>query len=354
MATKNPVRMFTFSRRIPVLFTLFLTLFGCGSSDSEHRIYEQEKVLMGTVMKIKAEGPAHDEQQTRSAFDAAFRLIASLESDLSEWQEASPVSQANRAAGLEKIAVPEPVITVTRKSLDIGRITDGAFDVTFRPLGRLWNIKNRKTPPPADSIAIAGRLVDYRQIELDTLEKTIFLKKTGMEIGFGGIAKGYAAWRAGELLKSRGINNFIINAGGDLYVHGKKNRQYWTSGITDPDNKTSKKPVIAFQILKPCGIATSGEYENFFLWQGKRYHHIIDPETGYPAEGMKSVTVFSEDPAKADAYATAFFILGYEKSLEIIGQDPSAAFIMIDMNGRMLRSPNLDRYILVLKNQDNF
>ncbi|MEE9905741.1 MAG: FAD:protein FMN transferase [Chlorobium sp.] len=340
-------------QRCPI-FLFCLLLLACEQKGLDHRIYEQEKVLMGTVMKIKAEALQQDEMKTREAFDDAFRLIAALESDLSEWQEASPVSLVNRNAGINPVAVPEPVVTVTRKSLEIALISDGAFDVTFRPLGRLWNIRSRKMPPPADSIAVIARLVDYRLIELDTLRSTIFLKKPGMEIGFGGIAKGYAAWKAGELLKDRGIVNFIINAGGDLYVHGSKNGSSWSSGITDPDNKTGGKPVIAFRILKPCGIATSGNYENYFVWQGKRYHHIIDPSTGYPAEGIKSATVFSDDPAKADAYATAFFILGYDKALEIIGKDSKAAFILIDKDNRILRSPNLGRYIAILDNQTGF
>ncbi|WP_449258171.1 FAD:protein FMN transferase [Chlorobium limicola] len=340
-------------QRCPI-FLFCLLLLACEQKGLDHRIYEQEKVLMGTVMKIKAEALQQDEMKTREAFDDAFRLIAALESDLSEWQEASPVSLVNRNAGINPVAVPEPVVTVTRKSLEIALISDGAFDVTFRPLGRLWNIRSRKMPPPADSIAVIARLVDYRLIELDTLRSTIFLKKPGMEIGFGGIAKGYAAWKAGELLKARGIVNFIINAGGDLYVHGSKNGSSWSSGITDPDNKTGGKPVIAFRILKPCGIATSGNYENYFVWQGKRYHHIIDPSTGYPAEGIKSATVFSDDPAKADAYATAFFILGYDKALEIIGKDSKAAFILIDKDNRILRSPNLGRYIAILDNQTGF
>jgi len=336
------------------MFILCIILLACEQKDHEHRIYEQEKVLMGTVMKIKAEALRQDEMKTREAFDDAFRLIAALESDLSEWQEASPVSLVNRNAGKNPVIVPEPVVTVTRKSQEISRISEGAFDITFRPLGRLWNIRSRKMPPPADSIAVIRRMVDYRLMELDTLRSTLFLKKPGMEIGFGGIAKGYGAWRAGELLKARGIGNFIINAGGDLYVHGKKNGSCWTSGITDPDHKSSGKPLIAFQVLKPCGIATSGNYENYFVWQGKRYHHIIDPSTGYPAEGIKSATVFADDPAKADAYATAFFILGYDRSLEIIGKDPKAAFILIDQDNRILRSPNLGRYITTLDGQPGF
>ena len=326
------------------VFIFFLTLLSCAQQGDTLRIYEQEKMMMGTVMKIKAVAEGDAEEKTQEAFDAAFREIAELESELSEWQPASPVSEVNRYAGEKRVQVPDAVVAVMEKALDIADVTDGAFDVTFKPIGRLWNVKERTSPPPADSIKRVLRLVDYKQIDLDTLRNTLFLKKKGMEIGFGGIAKGYAAYRAGEVLEEYGINNYIINAGGDLYVKGKKGDKRWTSGIKDPDTKQAK-PLLAFSIVKPCGIATSGDYESYFTYEGIRYHHIIDLRTGYPARGVKSVTVFSEDPAKADAYATAFFILGHEKALRVVKQDPSLAFILIDDKNMMLKSPNIEEFI---------
>ncbi|MCG8343065.1 MAG: FAD:protein FMN transferase [Chlorobiales bacterium] len=205
-------------------------------------------------------------------------------------------------------------------------------------------MKERTSPPPPDSIRATLKHVDYTQIELDTLQNTLFLKKQGMEIGFGGIAKGYAAFRAGEVLEKYGIADYIINAGGDLYVKGKKGDRRWTSEIKDPDSK-QKKPLLAFSVIKACGIATSGDYESFFVHEGTRYHHIIDLSTGYPARGAKSVTVFSEDPSKADAYATAFFILGHEHALRIVEQNPSLAFILIDDKDTIHKSPNIDEFI---------
>ena len=300
--------------------------------------------MMGTVMKIKAVAEGGEEEKTQEAFDAAFREIAELESELSEWQPTSPISAVNRNAGLGRVKVPEAVVTVTQKALDIADVTDGAFDVTFKPIGRLWNVKERTSPPPADSIKRVLRLVDYKQIDLDTLRNTLFLRKTGMEIGFGGIAKGYAAYHAGKALEKYGINNYIINAGGDLYVKGKKGDRRWTSGIQNPD-RGQQKTLLAFSIVKPCGIATSGDYESYFIHEGTRYHHIIDLATGYPARGVKSFTVFSEDPAKADAYSTAFFILGHEKALRIVKQDPSLAFILIDDKDRIFKSPNIEEFI---------
>ena len=330
------------------VFILTLTLLSCSSQTKSLSIYEQEKVMMGTVMKIKAVAKGDAEAKTEEAFGAAFREISALESELSEWQPGSPVSEVNRNAGTERVAVPEAVVTVTQKALDIAEVTEGAFDVTFKPIGRLWNVKERTSPPPPDSIRAALKQVDYKQIELDTLKNTLFLKREGMEIGFGGIAKGYAALHAGRILEEYGIGNYIINAGGDLYVKGSKGERRWTSGIKNPD-KQEGKPLLAFSILKSCGIATSGNYENFFIHEGIRYHHIIDLSTGYPSRGMKSTTVFSEDPAIADAYATAFFILGYEKSLQIVQNDPSLAFILIDEKGTIYKSPNIGEFIQELQ-----
>lgn len=299
---------------------------------------------MGTVMKIKAVGPGGEEESVRDAFGAAFREISELESELSEWQPASPVSAVNREAGVRGVKVPASVVTVAKEALEIAGRTEGAFDVTFKPLGRLWNVTERSAPPSPDSIRAVLKLVDYRKVRLDTLKGTLFLKKSGMEIGFGGIAKGYAAQRAGEVLEEHGMDNYIINAGGDLYVRGKKGERRWTSGIKNPDNREGK-PVLAFSVLKACGIATSGNYESYFTHDGVRYHHIVDLETGYPARGVKSVTVFSENPAHADAYATAFFILGHAEALRIVERDPSLAFILIDDDDTTYRSPNIGEFI---------
>lgn len=329
----------------PLLFLAFLVLAACSGAGDDLRIYEQEKIMMGTVMKIKAvSSDRMTEKEVQEIFDSAFREMSDLESELSEWQPASPVSAVNRLAGSKAVDVPPSVITVTEKALEIASMSQGAFDVTFKPVGRLWDVKNRTVPPPPDSIMAALDLVDYRHIRLDTINATLMLGRSGMEIGFGGIAKGYAAWRAGEVLRENGIENFIINAGGDLYVSGKKAERNWTSGIKNPDTGNSK-PVTTFDIIAPCGIATSGAYENYFIYKGRHYHHIIDLRTGYPAEGLKSVTVFSTDPAKADAYATAFFVLGAEKALAITRKDPSIACILIDSDDQVTRSDNLANFI---------
>ncbi|HCD35556.1 FAD:protein FMN transferase [Chlorobium phaeovibrioides] len=319
-------------------------LLSCTPNDPPARLYEQEKVLMGTVFKFKSAVSSISEDSVRQSYKDAFREIARLESQLSEWIEESPVSRAAQRAGESPVPITPDILRVTDLALSISEHTDGAFDCTFLPLGELWNIRHRKQPPTQDSINSALQFVNWREVETNREEMTLFLRNKGMRIGFGGIGKGYAAKQAGLILEKKGITDYIIDAGGDLFVHGKKGSEPWTSGIQNPD-LSNAPPVVRFRIKKACGIATSGGYENYFTWKGKRYHHIIDLKTGWPKEGMKSSTVFSADPAKADAYATAFYILGSEKSLEVTRRDTTVAFILIDSTGTIKKSPNLSRFI---------
>ncbi|MDT9546853.1 MAG: FAD:protein FMN transferase [Chlorobium sp.] len=333
-----------FLRHILLVVLPLTALLSCSPKAPPVTIYEQEKVLMGTVFKIKSAVSSIPEESVRESYKEAFREIARLESQLSEWIEESPVSEAARRAGKSPVPITPDILTVTDLALSISEHTGGAFDCTFLPLGRLWNFRHRKHPPTQDSINNALRLVNWREVENNRQEMTLFLRNKGMRIGFGGIGKGYAAKKAGLILEKRGITDYIIDAGGDLFVHGSKGSEPWTSGIQNPDQKNAP-PVVRFKIKRSCGIATSGGYENYFLWRGTRYHHIIDLRTGWPARGMKSSTVFSVDPAKADAYATAFYILGPDKSLQVTRRDTTVAFILIDSTGTIKKSPNLSRFI---------
>jgi len=333
-------------RALPIFALFLLLFFGCKHNPaSEELIYEKEQILMGTVFKIKV---AVDENEiSKSGLDTlineAFAKIDSLEQDMSEWIASSPISQVAANSGKQPVKITPDIAELISEALAISRQTNGAFDISFKPLGRLWDVKNRTEPPTDAEIDSAKQYVDFTQIQLDSAKLTLFLKKPGMQIGLGGIAKGYAAKAAGQVLASHGIRNYIVNAGGDLYFAGKKGEKHWTSGIKNPENPN--EPFSKFEIIKDQGIATSGDYENFFVYNEKRYHHIINPKTGYPSEGYHSVTVFSENPALADAYATAFFLVGYENALKIVEEVPTIAFIMIDNDYDVIKSPNLDQFI---------
>ena len=312
---------------------------------SDPPFFEKYEVLMGTVFRIKV--PRSENNLSLKSFQEISRKaldkVSQLENEMSEWKNNSPISLAAAFAGIEPVNVTPDVFHVLESALMVSEETGGVFDISFRPLGWVWNVKKRKIPPTYEEIKPALRFVNYKNIVLDKEKKTLFLKQKGMQIGLGGIAKGYAAKKAGEVLETAGIHNYIINAGGDLFVKGKKGKLPWTSGIKDPEGGHTL--IAKFRIKKDGAVVTSGDYENFFIYEGKKYHHIIDPRTGYPARGMKSVTVFSENPTLADAYATPFFILGYEKSLQIVKRKKNLAFIMIDDGGRIKKSPNVADFI---------
>ncbi len=333
-------------RKLKFFAVLILLLWGCQTHDNPNiRVYEKERLQMGTLFKIKV--AVNENQYTTgrldSAIEKAFNEIDRLEQDMSEWIKTSPISMAAYHAGQKPVLITPEISELVAKALSISKQTDGAFDISFKPLGKLWDVKNRTEPPSQDAIDSAKALVNYNRIELEETELKLFLKKQGMSIGLGGIAKGYAAEAAGKILALNGITNYIVYAGGDLYVSGQKGSLPWTSGIKNP--KAEERLFSTFGILKSQGIATSGDYENYFVYQGRKYHHIINPKTGYPSEGYRSVTVFSENPALADAYATAFFILGYEKALAIVDEVKTIAFIMIDNSYELKKSPNLDQFI---------
>jgi len=309
----------------------------------EGSTHEALQELMGTIVKIKAHGKGLSRGRFDEVSRSAFAEIARLEKEMSEWIPESPISQAARFAGQKAVPVSEEIIAVIDLSLAVSRQTGGAFDISFKPLGRLWRVEKRKEPPRKEEIRDALRLVDYRNITLDKERRTLFLKRPGMAVGLGAIAKGYAAGRAARKMAEGGIRDFIIDAGGDLYFSGSKGAKAWTCGIQDPDRKGEQ--LIRLKVKMDCAVVTSGDYERYFDFQGRRYHHIIDTRTGYPATGTRSVTVLARDPAVADAYATSFFILGPVKAAEIAGRNPGVAFILIDDRGKIWRGGPIDEFV---------
>lgn len=298
-------------------------------------VHEAQRALMGTIFKVKAYGEGLSRERFAAVSDAAFAEVARIEAEMSEWRPESPISQANLLAGRQAVSLPDETLALIDLALALSRETGGVFDISFKPLGRLWKVETGRTPPDGKAIREARRLVDYRQIELDRSRKTILLRKPGMAIGLGAIAKGYAAGRAAQIMRAQGIGNLIVDAGGDLYFSGTRGGEDWICGIRDPDGKPD--PIIRMRVRKDCAIVTSGDYERYFEYQGKRYHHIIDPRTGAPAEGTRSVTVLAADPAVADAYATAFFILGPAASERIVRRTSGVAYLLIDQAGKIWR-----------------
>lgn len=285
---------------------------------------------------------AEHEQEGNVAIDAAIEEVRRIEYLLTTFSDLSQTSLINEHAGLSPVKVDEEVISLIERSVRISEITDGAFDITYGSIDkRLWNFDPGMTSLPDEATALASvGLIDYRNVILDKEKSTVFLKNKGMRIGFGGIGKGYAADKAKLVLQKLGIKSGIVNAAGDLVTWGTQSTgRPWTVGIADPEQ--TDRPFSALKI-SDMAIATSGSYEKFVTINGKRYSHTIDPKTGLPVSGVKSVSIICPSAELADALATPVVVMGVKIGLELINQIKQVACIVIDDNDRVYTSNNIN------------
>jgi len=261
-----------------------------------------------------------------------------IETLMSPWLDSSDVTRINRSAGKERVKVSPETFKVIQKAQEISELSEGGFDITIGPLTELWSkAREKKVPPSIEEVKEKLGLVNFKNIEMDQ-EGKVFLKKKGMAIDLGGIAKGYAVDRAFNLLKSLGYINLIVNAGGDLRVGGLKNNQPWSIGIQNP--RKSKK-ILARISVSDMAVITSGDYEKYFIYQGKRYHHIFHPKDGFPPEGCQSVTIVTKDCITADGLATAVFVLGAKKGYSLCQKLEGVDCLIVDKEGKIIFSPGL-------------
>ena len=290
---------------------------------------------MGTDVSIEAIGP--DIATLDTALQAAEVELRRIEDVMTSWRD-SPLTRLNAQAGQGPQPVSQELADLVGYGLAIGELTDGAFDITFASVGKLWDFK--ATPPrvpSAEQIALALETVGFQKVQLDLDGITIDLPK-GTRIGLGGIAKGLGVDRAMAVLLDHGVENAVVNAGGDMKVLGTKFGEPWRIAVKHPRHKDE---VIAMVPLSNTCMVTSGDYERFFEFEGKRYHHILDPRTGYPATGAMSVTVIAQNAAFADALATAFAVLGPTRSLEITESLPQVECLIVDLKGVVTSSSGL-------------
>ena len=252
-----------------------------------------------------------------------------IETLISSWDEYSQTAEINRNAGIKPVQVDEELFGLIQRGLHISKITSGAFDLTFAGIENIWKFDGSITDLP-DSAAIAKskQLIDHNAVTLDRTNQSVYLQKSGMRIGFGGIGKGYSANKVRDILKERGVNGGTIDAGGDLITWGNNHiDKPWKVGIRNPGKDQT---AIGYLDVSGKAVVTSGNYERFLVIDGERYSHIIDPRTGWPAKGLKSVTVVADDAELADALATAVFVLGKEVGLDLIEQLPNIDCVVID------------------------
>ena len=318
-----------------LLFSSLVLIFYPSSSYSTN-LYKYHQVSMGTVVEITLIGD--DSEAANQAALRAFQEIKRIETLMSPWLDSSDVTRINRAAGKEWVKVSPETMEVIKKAQEISELSEGGFDITVGPLSELWRkAREKKTPPPVEDVKGKLDLVNYKKLGIDS-EGKVLLKKKGMAMDLGGIAKGYAVDRAFELLMSLGYKNMIVNAGGDLRAGGLKNNQPWSIGIQHPRDS---KIILARISVSDTAVATSGDYEKFFLDQGKRYHHIFNPKDGFPTNGYQSVTILCKDGMTADALATAVFVLGPEKGYPLCQKLEGVNCLIVDQEGKIIISSGL-------------
>jgi len=314
-----------------------LTLF---SLVSEAQILRKRTVLlMGGRFDITI--VAKDSITAEMSIDTVINEVTRIENLISDWKPESQISQVNANAGIRPVQVDKEVFGLTERALELSKITNGAFDISFAAMDRIWKFDGSMTVMPTpEAIKKSVEKVGYRNIILDKEHSTIFLKLKGMKIGFGALGEGYAADVCRDMMLARGIKAGIVNGSGDMSTWGKQSDgSDWIIGITNP---MKKDKIFAVVPLRQGAAVTSGSYEKFVIFDGKRFSHIINPATGYPATGLCSVTVFGPNAEMANGLSTSLMVMGKEAGLNLINRFPAFKCIMISDGGRIISSKNMD------------
>ncbi len=271
----------------------------------------------------------------------AINEISRIEKLISEWDSTTQTSAIIKQAGIGPVKVDKELYDLIQRSIVYSKLSDGAFDISFAGLDGIWKFDGAmKTLPDAQLINEKLALVGYEKIILNPIDTSVYLSVKGMRIGFGAIGKGYAADMAKKLLQNKGVAAGIVNASGDLITWGKQpNGDSWTVAITNPFDKEKAFGILP---LDNWAVATSGDYEKFVEFDGIRYAHIIDPRTGYPAQGLVSVTIFAPTAEMSDALATSVFVLGAEIGIDRVGQIPDVACIVVTEKGELFSTKNIN------------
>ncbi len=270
-----------------------------------------QRTMMGTMWGIEVADHGRAEE-ARKAIDRAYAELARIENLMSEWKPESPISQVDAAAGKHAVEVPAELRELLERSIGYSKATQGTFDVTWRGMGHIWHFDDAFEVPTAAAVSAARHLVDYRAVRIDG--NSVYLPE-GMNIGLGGIAKGYAVDRAALILKQAGFPDSLVDGGGDVLASGTRDDGPWRLGIQDPRGEHGS--IIGVAEVSGMALVTSGDYERFRIVNGVRYHHIIDPRTGWPASASSSVSVLAKTAEQGVVLAKGIFILGPQEGLAL-------------------------------------
>ncbi|MGY3054921.1 thiamine biosynthesis lipoprotein [Pedobacter sp. UYEF25] len=314
---------------------LFLLIVINFASSAQKVAKTRTTLLMGGRFDITI--VANNAQIAENNIDTVISEISRIENLISDWKARSQVSAVNRNAGIAPVKVDRELIALTQRAIKLSEITNGAFDISFAAMDKIWKFDGSMNEMPSEeAIKNSVEKVGYKNIVVDSINSTIFLKRTGMKIGFGALGEGYAADRCREMMKRKGIGAGIVNASGDMSVWGKQpNGKLWRIGIANPFNEDT-----IFEVLKlhQQAAVTSGSYRKFVVLNGKRYSHIINPSTGYPATGLISVTVFGNSTEIANGLSTSVMVLGLNKGLKLLDEFVGYSYIIITDAGKVISS----------------
>lgn len=319
-----------------LIFAALLNLAACAGR--KPAVYKKTKPLMDTLVTITV--VTNSEGEAEKAIDDALSTIDRFSGLINFFSDRSELAQINGDAGIRPVRVSPDTLGVIERAVFIAEKSGGAFDPTIGPETRMWDFSKKIRPPDA-SIREKLGLVNYRDILVDREKSTVFLRRKGMMLDLGGIAKGYAADMALENLKRNGITAGLVAAAGDIRAFGlKPDGTPWNIGIKNPRQNSKADELIARARLTGKAISTSGDYERYFIEHGRRYHHLLDPKTGYPAGGCRSVTVISDSGLYADGFSTAVFVSGPEKGMRLV-TDAGVDALIIDKDGGIHTTPGL-------------
>ncbi|MBS1120218.1 MAG: ApbE family lipoprotein [Deltaproteobacteria bacterium] len=313
------------------------------------RKFEYHGQAMGTVISIYLW--TDDERKAAQAAEVVIKEMKRIDAVMTTWTPDSEVSRINTAAGDKPVAVSEETFAVIDRAQDIAKRTRGIFDITVGAFKGLWKFDQDMDGTLPDPGEVKKRLasIGYKDIVLDKAKHTVFLRRKGMSITLGGIAKGYAVDKCVKLLHDLGFTSFMVQAGGDMYIAGKKGTAPWVVGIRDPRGREGA--TFASAPIEDHSFSTSGDYERGFVKDGIRYHHILDPRTGQPARASRSVTIRAKDAFTADAWSKVMFILGWKESLKVIDREKLTDFEVawVDDKNEVRLTKGLDKTLTILR-----
>jgi FAD:protein FMN transferase len=302
---------------------------------------------MGTVIQITFWHD--DEAAAAAAAGAVFDEMKRLDRVMTTWIPESEVSQVNAAAGVSAVKVSDETFEVIARGTEMAQKSNGLFDLTVGSYKGLWKFDedmDGTLPAPAE-VAARKKLVNWRDVVLDKKARTVKLRRKGMSITLGGIAKGYAVDKCAALLREKGFSDFILQAGGDMYVSGKKDVAPWVVGIRDP--RGARDAMFAVAPVEDHSFSTSGDYERGFVKDDIRYHHILDPRTAFPATASRSVTVLAKDAFTADAWSKVLFIMGWKRAMPLVEKMPDFEAVFVDADNQVHVSSGLKDKLKILR-----